>query len=171
LDIIHTLIGLMAHPQFSGRLLLVASEGANRMNKIGQLRQADGQYEFRDTSRNMIVRGEHPEWVLQAAAEVIGNTAKLEAESVVDELTAMIEFEAAEPMELDSAKYAMKERFDLIPQCIVSLGKMDYRWAASEGRAKDKEEFGDQPLKRVHDMSLTRSQSFLDNEDGVEMND
>lgn len=141
------------------------------MNEIGQLREADGQYEFRDPSRNLIVRGEHPEWVLQAAAEVIGNTAKLEAESVVEELTAMLEFEAADPIELDSAKYALKERFELIPQCIVSLGKMDYKWAAAEGRAKKPEEFGSQPLKRVHDMSLTRSESFLDNEDGVDMND
>lgn len=142
------------------------------MNEIGQLREADGQFEFRDPSRNLIVRGEHPEWVLQAAAEVIGNTAKLEAESIVDELTAMLEFEAAEPIEIDSAKYAMKERFDHVPQCIVSLGKMDYRWAAAEGRAQKPEEFGDKALKRVHDMSLTKSSvSFLDNEDGVNMND
>ncbi|MEO1363857.1 MAG: hypothetical protein AAFU86_08800, partial [Pseudomonadota bacterium] len=60
------------------------------MNEIGQLSESDGQYEFRDPTRNLIVRGEHPEWVLQAAAEVIGNTAKLEAESVVEELTAMV---------------------------------------------------------------------------------
>ena len=104
------------------------------MNGIGQLSESDGQYEFRDPSRNLIVRGEHPEWVLQAAAEVIGNTAKLEAESVIEELTAMLEFEAAEQIEVDSAKYALKERFELVPQCIVSLGKMDYKWAAAEGR-------------------------------------
>ena len=141
------------------------------MNEIGQLREADGQYEFRDPSRNLIVRGEHPEWVLNAAAEVIGNTAKLEAESVVEELTAMMEFDAADPIELDAAKYAMKERFELVPQCIVSLGKMDYRWAAAEGRAQRPDEFGDRPLARVHDMSMTHNDSFLKNEDGVEMDD
>lgn len=141
------------------------------MNGIGQLSESDGQYEFRDPTRNLIVRGEHPEWVLQAAAEVIGNTARLEAESVVEELTAMLEFEAAEQIEVDSAKYAMKERFELVPQCIVSLGKMDYKWAAQEGRVKKPEEFGNQPLKRVHDMSLTRSDSFLENEPGVDMDD
>ena len=141
------------------------------MNQIGQLSEADGQLEYRDQSRGLIIRGEHPEWVLQAAAEVIGNTARLEAESVVEELSAMLEFEAVEAIEVDSAKYALKERFELIPQCIVSLGKMDYKWAAAEGRAQKPEEFGSQPLKRLHDMSLTRSDSFLKNEPGVDMND
>lgn len=138
------------------------------MNEIGHLSESDGQYEFRDPSRNLIVRGGHPEWVLMAAAEVIGNTAKLEAESVVEELSAMLEFDAAEPIEVDSAKYMLKERFELIPQCIVSLGKMDYKWAAAEGRAQKPDEFGKQALKRVHDMSLTRSNSFLQNDDGVD---
>ena len=141
------------------------------MNQIGQLSEADGQFEYRDQSRGLIIRGEHPEWVLQAAAEVIGNTARLEAESVVEELSAMLEFEAVEPIEVDSAKYALKERFELIPQCVVSLGKMDYKWAAAEGRALKPEEFGSKPLKRLHDMSLTKSDSFLTNEPGVEMPD
>ena len=141
------------------------------MSEIGRLSQADGQYEFRDPSRNLIVRGGHPEWVLMAAAEVIGNTARLEAESLVDELSAMLEFKAAEPIEVDSAKFSLKERFELIPQCIVSLGTMDYKWAASEGRARKPAEFGKHPISRVHDMSLMRSDSFLKNEPGVEMND
>ena len=141
------------------------------MNEIGQLSESDGQYEYRDPTRSLIVRGDHPEWVLQAAAEVIGNTAKLEAESVVEELTAMVEFEAAQEIEVDSAKYALKERFELVPQCIVSLGKMDYKWAAAEGRQQKPEEFGTQPIKRVHDMSMTRSDTFLKNEPGVEMDD
>lgn len=139
------------------------------MNEIGRLAQADGQYEFRDPSRNLIVRGGHPEWVLMAAAEVISNTARLEAESLLDELSALMEFDAAEPIEVDSARFSLKERFELIPQCIVSLGTMDYKWAAAEGRAKKPSEFGNQPLKRVHDMSLTRSESFLSNEPGVDM--
>ena len=138
------------------------------MHEIGCLRETDGQFEFRDPGRSLVVRGDHPEWVLLAAAEVIGNTARLEAESVVEELNAMVEFEAVEPIEVDSAKYAMKERFDLIPQCIVTVGKMDYKWAAAEGRAQKQEEFGDQTLKRVHDMSMTRSNSFLENENGVD---
>ncbi len=139
------------------------------MKEIGRLSESDGQYEFREPSRSLIVRGEHPEWVLLAAAEVIANTAKLEAESVIEELNAMVEFEAVAEIEVDSAKYALKERFDLIPQCIVTVGKMDYKWAAPEGRAKKQEEFGDQALKRVHDMSLTRTNSFLKNESDNDM--
>lgn len=141
------------------------------MSEIGQLREVDGQYEFRDPSRNLIVRGEHPEWVLHAAAEVITDTARLEAESLVEEMTAMLEFDAADPIQLDSAKFELKQRFELIPQCIVSLGRIDYKWAAAEGRAKKVEEFGHQALKRVHDMSLTRSDSFLENDDGVDMSE
>ncbi|MFA8442747.1 hypothetical protein [Yoonia sp.] len=140
------------------------------MKEIGRLSESDGQYEFREPSRSLIVRGEHPEWVLLAAAEVIANTAKLEAESVIEEMNAMVEFEAVAEIEVDSAKYALKERFDLIPQCIVTVGKMDYKWAAPEGRAKKQEEFGDQALKRVHDMSLTRTDSFLKNESDDDMN-
>ena len=41
--------------------------------------------------------------------------------------------------------------------------------AAAEGRAKMPDEFGSSPLKRVHDMSLTQNESFLKNEDGVDM--
>lgn len=139
------------------------------MNQIGHLLEADGQYEFRDTSRNLIVRGEHPEWVLMAAAEMIGNTSRLEAESLIEEMTALLEFDAADPIEIDAEKYALKERFEIVPQCLVTMGRIDYKWAAPEGRQQKPVEFGTQPVKRVHDMSLTRSNSFLSNEDGVEM--
>lgn len=139
------------------------------MNQIGQLLEADGQFEFRDPSRSLIVRGEHPEWVLMAAAEMIGNTSRLEAESLIDEMKALIEFEAAEQIEIDAANYALRERFEIVPQCIVTMGKIDYKWAAPEGREQKTVEYGNQPVKRVHDMSLTRSNSFLSNEDGYEM--
>jgi len=139
------------------------------MNELGRLSESDGQYEFRDPGRKLLVRGGHPEWVLMAAAEVISNTARLEAEGLVDELSAMLEFDAAEPVEVDAARYSLQERFEIIPQCIVSLGTLDYRWAASEGRAMKPAEFGNHALKRVHDMSLTRSQSFLSNGSGVDM--
>ncbi len=139
------------------------------MNEIGQLLENEGQYEFRDPSRNLVVRGEHPEWVLTAAAEVIGNTSKLEAESLVEELSTMVEFEAATEIEVDAAKYALKERFEIVPQCLVTLGRIDYKWASIEGRQKLADQFGSQTVSRVHDMSLTRSDSFLANEDGVDM--
>lgn len=139
------------------------------MNEIGQLLEKDGQYEFRDPSRSLVVRGEHPEWVLSAAAEVIANTSKLEAESLIEELSTMVEFEAATEIEVDAAKYALKERFEIVPQCLVTLGRIDYKWASIEGRQKLSDQFGDQTVSRVHDMSLTRTDSFLANEDGVDM--
>ena len=139
------------------------------MKEIGQLFEADGRYEFRYAGLNLIVRGDHPEWVLQAASEVLANTIRLEKESMIEELTTLAEFEAATETEVDAAKYALKERFEFIPQCIVSMGRIDYRWAAHEARAQLEPEFGDQPIRRIHDMSLTRSDSFLVNEPGVDM--
>lgn len=139
------------------------------MKEIGQLLEADGQFEFRDPSRSLIVRGEHPEWVLMAAAEMIANTSRLEAESLIDEKKSLLEFEAAEQVEVDAAVYALKERFEIVPQCIVTIGRIDYKWAAAEGRALKPDEFGKQAVRRVHDMSLTRNDTFLSNEDGVEI--
>ncbi|MEM1273976.1 MAG: hypothetical protein AAGF88_09165 [Pseudomonadota bacterium] len=138
------------------------------MKQIGQLMEADGRYEFRAEEKGLIVRGDHPEWVMRAASEVLENTERLEAESRIDELSSLVEFEAATPIEVDSAKYALKERFETIPQCIVTMGKLDYRWAAQEGREKLVSEFDGHHVKRINDMSLTYNDSFLTNEDGVE---
>lgn len=139
------------------------------MKELGQLFEADGRYEFRYGDLNLIIRGDHPEWVLQAASEVLGKTARLEKESMIEELTSLVEFEAATETEVDAARYALKERFEIIPQCIVSMGRMDYRWAAQEARKRLDPAFGDQPIKRIHDMSLTMHDSFLSNEPGVEI--
>ena len=138
------------------------------MKEIGQLFEADDRYELRIPEKGLIVRGDHPEWVLQAASEVLATTERLEAESKVDELESLLEFEAATSIEVDAARYAMKERFETIPQCIVTLGKMDYRWAAKEGRERLSEEFDGHTVKRINDLSLTFHDSFLENEAGVD---
>ena len=101
------------------------------MNEIGQLLEADGRYEFRHSALGLIVRGDHPEWVLQAAGEVIANTAKLEAESLIDELSTLME----------------------------------------EGREQLAAEYSGHTVRRVHDMSLTHTDSFLKNEPGVDTSD
>jgi len=141
------------------------------MDEIGQLMEVDGRFEFRHAGLGLVVRGDHPEWVLQAAAEVISSTAKIEAESEVEGLVALSEFEEAEAIEVDSARFALKQRFETIPQCIVSLGKVDYKWATPEGRDKLGTEFDGHLVRRIHDMSLTFDDTFLSNEDGVEMDD
>jgi hypothetical protein len=139
------------------------------MKQIGQLFEADGRYELRIAEKGLIVRGDHPEWVMKAAGEVLETTERLEVESRIDELSSLVEFEAAEPIEVDSAKYALKQRFETIPQCIVTIGKMDYRWAAKEGRERLVHEFDGHAVKRINDMSLTFHDSFLTNEEGVDM--
>lgn len=138
------------------------------MKQIGQLLEADGRYEFRVEEKGLIVRGDHPEWVIRAASEVLENTERLEAESRVNELESLVEFDAATPIEVDSAKYALKDRFETIPQCIVTMGKLDYRWAAQEGRQILQAEFDDHPVRRINDMSLTYKDTFLHNETGVD---
>lgn len=141
------------------------------MKQIGQLIEADGRYEFRIDAKGLIIRGDHPEWVMAAASEVMETTERLEAESKVDELESLVEFEAATPIEVDSAKYALKERFGTIPQCIVTMGRLDYRWAAKEGRDRLKDEFDGHAVKRINDMSLTFGDDFLQNEENVDMPD
>lgn len=138
------------------------------MNELGQLYESSGQYEYRDVDKGILVRGEHPEWVLMAAAEMISSTSKAESESKIDELQALVEFEAATEIELDSARYQHKERFEIIPQCLVKIGSVDYRWAAPEGRKLRPDEFGGNPVARVHDMSLTHNDSFLENDSEIE---
>jgi hypothetical protein len=137
------------------------------MKQIGQVLEADGRYEFRFEEKGLIVRGDHPEWVIQAAAEILTRTEYLEAESKVDELETLVEFEAVTEIEVESAKFSMKERFSTIPQCIVTMGRLDYKWAAPEGREAMKAEYDGHPFRRVHDMSLRYDDSFLKNEDGV----
>ena len=139
------------------------------MKEVGQLIEADGRFEFRNPEIGLVVRGDHPEWVLQAASEVIANSARNEAESLVEEMESLVEFEAATEIEVDSARMALKERFEILPQCLVSLGKMDYKWASPEARDKPESDYNGQAIQRVHDMSLTKNDSFLHNENGYEL--
>lgn len=92
----------------------------------------DGQYEFRDASRGLIIRGTHPEWVLQAAAEIMATYARLASESLVDELTALYGLGAAKAADLAAAKAENRRRFAIRPRCSVSLGSVEYFWTASQ---------------------------------------
>lgn len=139
------------------------------MENIGNLNETEGRFEFRLPQLGLVVRGNYPEWVLSAAAEIISKTARIEAEAKIEEVKSLIDFGEASDVELDSVKWEHKARFDVLPQCVVSLGQMDYRWADEEARKRLVDEFGGHELKRLHDMSLVRDGSFLDNEEGVEM--
>jgi hypothetical protein len=109
----------------------------------------------------LTVRGPYAEWVLEAAAEIIGKLEKTKSESQVDELKMLKEFgdESISDLEVESAKYEQNLRFETVPQCVVTMNDMDYRWVARDGRKED-----GQPIERLHDISLTRNGSFLINQ-------
>jgi hypothetical protein len=138
------------------------------MEQIGSLKEVDGRYEFRHEPSGLVVRGDFYEWVLAAAAEVLATAAKAEDEGRVDELASLSEFGEANPIEVDSARYALKARFEMVPQCTVTMGSHDYRWVAPEARDRLPGEFDNAPFRRIHDMALTRNDTFLENEDGVD---
>ena len=138
------------------------------METTGKLVKKDQRYEFQCAESGIVVRGDYAEWVLAAASEVMANLAKRECDGHIDEMEALAEFGEADPIDLDTAKFEMNSRFEIVPQCTVTLSGMDYRWVAPEGRQDTGDDLGSNPIERLHDMSLTRNNSFLVNETGVD---
>ncbi len=125
---------------------------------VGSLTQSSGRFEFTLPELNLMVRGPYAEWVLEAAAEIIHQSEKLKSEGRVEELEMLKEFgEDGAEIELDSAKYENLARFEAVPQCLVSMGDTDYRWVSKDGRKEGENAY----VQRVHDMSLTRHDTFL----------
>jgi hypothetical protein len=129
---------------------------------IAHLRFIAGRFEFVYPDFGLIVRGPYIEWVLEAAAEIIARTEKLRAEGSKEELTMLAEFgEPNSDMELDSLNFETKSRFEILPQCIVSMGAIDYRWVQKDGRTSPEHVY----VERLTDMSKTRSDAnWLANE-------
>jgi len=136
------------------------------MTDFGQLRKGENGFEFHYPEHGLIVRGPYAEWVLEAAAEIIAQTEKLRSDGQIEELKTLAEFGEADEMEVDSASFDANARFETVPQCTVSMGSMDYRWMSAAGRTDDMTP--DEPIKRIHDMSKTRNDTFLKNVDGVD---
>ncbi len=137
------------------------------METIGKLVEDSGRVEFRCQRTGLTVRGDHPEWVLSAAAEILGEMAKREMDGAVEEAETLVEFGECSEVELDSVRWKHKARFEIVPQCIVMIGGMEYRWVSPDAEEVRASEFGGHAIKRVHDMSLTRNDTFLKNEPGV----
>lgn len=137
------------------------------MTDIGFLRQSGTNYEFHFPEHSLIVRGAYIEWVLEAAAEIIAQTERLRSDGHLEELKALAEFGEADEIEIDTAAFDANARFEIVPQCVISMGTMDYRWISAAGR-KDGDGDGGRPITRIHDMSLTRHDTFLQNVDGVD---
>jgi hypothetical protein len=122
---------------------------------IGQLRKNAGRYEFSCPEYGLIVRGIYLEWVLEAAAEVIAKTEQLKANGRIEEMLILAEFgetDGASEADVESARYAAKNRFGAVPQCIVSMGDNDYRWIQRDGRPDSDSSH----VERLLDHSLTR---------------
>lgn len=132
------------------------------MEDLGTLRKSAGRYEFSFPELGLIVRGAYAEWVLEAAGEIIAEAEKLTEGGKVEELEMLVEFGEADEMDVDSAKFDFKARFEAVPQCVVTMGDLDYRWMSKDGR-----EEGQTSVTRVIDMSATRNDTFLENEEGV----
>jgi hypothetical protein len=137
------------------------------MEIIGKLTVDNGRLEFRCDRTGLVVRGDYPEWVLAAAAEMLGAVALKEIEGKIDEMETLVEFGEASPTAVDAAKWEHKSRFEIVPQCTVTMGSTEYRWVAPEADHVRAEEFGGHAMKRVHNMALTRHDTFLKNEPGV----
>lgn len=135
------------------------------MSDLGFIRKHDQAYEFHYPEHGLVIRGAYVEWVLQAAAELIAQTELLRAEGRLEELKMLEEMGEAETIEVDSAAYDRDTRFETLPQCVVTMGSLDYRWVAPEGREANTVAF---PAKRIHDMSKTRHETFLKNVPGVD---
>jgi hypothetical protein len=129
---------------------------------IAFLTKNGSRYELNYPDYGLTVRGPHVEWVLAAAADIIARFEKTRMESVVEELVMLKDFgdESTSEVAIEAARYDVNARFETVPQCVVTMNEMDYRWvqpsAQSGGEAP--------PMQRLHDMSLTRNNSFLHNQ-------
>lgn len=107
------------------------------MESAGYLKACDGRVEIHFEAMGLVVRGDHVEWVLEAAAEVIGQTERLRSEVRIEELEAL---GAASEAEIETARHDARQRFEVIPQCVVSTGTLDYKWTS-------RSEHGTQPAQ------------------------
>lgn len=129
------------------------------MDTIGSLYKEGERFAFSYAPLGLTVRGQFAEWVLEAAAEVIAEAEKHQADSNLEELETLVEFEEASDIDLDIAKSDHKAQFEAVPQCVVTLAESDFRWVSAVGRHTNSK-----PLSRIQDMSLTRNDSFLQDE-------
>ena len=121
---------------------------------VGSICYANNCVEFHCPEYDLVIRGRYLEWVLEAAAEVIGRTEQIKAESGIEEMKLLSEFDGETTLtSIDAATFEARQRFRSLPQCIVSMGNDDYRWVHQEGR----EDKTSHPCtNRIIDQSMTR---------------
>jgi len=128
------------------------SEGFDN-SPLATLRKVGSRYEICYPDYDLVIRGPHAEWVLEAAAEIISRTERVKIEGAIEELEMLAEMDAGDnEMEVESLKFEKTERFDVVPQCLISMGANDYRWVQREGRKGPDHSY----VERLYDASLTR---------------
>lgn len=121
---------------------------------VGNIRFADGRFEFHCPEYDLVIRGRYLEWVLEAASEVIARTEQIKAESKIEEMKLLAEFDGETTLaSIDAATFDARQRFRALPQCVVSMGHDDYRWVHVDGR-DDKS--AHPCTSRIVDQSATR---------------
>ena len=123
----------------------------------GYLVQDCGRYVYRNPSRNIVIWGAQPEWVLMAAAEVLSQIERAGAECEIVKRNAARHETPGGTVAAQAAEAALMERFDLLPQCIVSLGPVYYKWTGLEGLALKPHEFMAQAMQRLIDVGQKRT--------------
>ncbi len=98
------------------------------MEEIGHIRQYANRVELHYPALDLVIRGAQAEWVLEAAAEILRNTARIRAEGEIAALAALIDLGEAEPGACSALRAEAAARFEVVPQCSVSMGDLDYRW-------------------------------------------
>jgi hypothetical protein len=124
---------------------------------IAKLFKDGARYALHYPDYDIWIRGPYVEWVLQAGAEMIARIEKLKVEGSIDELELTREFQDPDSVDtqIDSLRYAQNKRFEVIPQCMVTMHGTDYRWVARQDSSAQGS------MERLLDASLTRSNSFL----------
>jgi hypothetical protein len=125
---------------------------------LAQLFKRDARFELVYPEYGLTLRAPYAEWLFEAAAEILGRIEKLRVEGTIEELEMIKEFEDADGIDtqIDAVKYENGNRFDVVPQCLVTMGDIDYRWISAISRDPQVGKFG----QRLHDMSLTRSDNY-----------
>lgn len=106
-------------------------------DQVGCLTKTGDRFEFSFEELGLTVKGSHPEWVLAAAAEIITDVEKLRLDGRIEELTVLSEMGEVDELDVDDLRFAVDDRFSSLPQCLVCLGSVDYRWISPEGRTAD----------------------------------
>jgi hypothetical protein len=121
---------------------------------IAYLTRVDQRLELVYPEYGLRLRAAYPEWLFEAASEIIRRIEKTKSQGAIDEVELLAEFGEGEDnsVSVDILKYESGSRFETVPQCMVTLGDSDYRWVAREARSIDHNSIGE----RLHDTLLTR---------------